>query len=72
MVGTPGMSHQDCLKQLHGGPAYLQGMLHRNTTIHLWIRRSWRSISEAPFGWGARHGVGYVCGRGYGEHRSSL
>ena len=73
MVGIPvAYPIRIWLKQLHGAPVHLQGMLHRNTAVRLWIRRSWRSISETPFGWGARHWVGHIRGRDYGEHRSSL
>jgi len=50
----------------------LQGMLHRNAAVHLRIRRPWRSISEASFGWGACNGMGYSRGRNHGKHCSNL
>ena len=72
MVGNLARSVGIWLKQLDGVPAHLQGMLRGNGDVHLWIRRSWRSISDAPFDLCTYHGMGHLCGWDNGDHCRDL
>ena len=47
-------------------------MLRGNGDVHMWIRHSWRSISDAPFNLDTCHGMGHLCGWDNGDHGRNL